>query len=230
MYGIIGAMEIETAGLVERMSAPKTIWAGAYGFTVGSIDGVETVVCRCGIGKVFSSTAAALMIEKFGVEGIVSIGVAGGAKPLRQGDIVVAERTVQHDYDAVADGKLPGQVHGFDSPYFSCDPGAAAALFSAAETLGYPVAKGTIATGDCFVSGAEKSNAIARAFGACAFDMESAAINQVCAVQGVKFCSMRAISDNGDDEAVASFYEFVNEAARRSIEVIVRFLKSASGK
>ena len=81
-----------------------------------------------------------------------------------------------------------------------------------------------MATGDCFVSDNEKSSKIAKTFGAISFDMESAAINQVCQTQGVSFTAMRAISDNGDDEAVKSFYEFLTEACARSTEVITEFI------
>ena len=56
--------------------------------------------------------------------------------------------------------------------------------------------------------------------------MESAAINQVCAFQGTGFVSVRAISDNGDDGAVKSFYEFVSEASAKAIEVIKEYIAS----
>ncbi len=224
MVGIIGAMEIETKGLIDNMKDVRNVNIGAYAFTTGTLRGKPVVVCRCGIGKVFSSTAAALMLSEFEVNTIISIGVAGGKKPIKQGDIVIAERTVQHDYDATADGLELGCVHGFDSPYFICSRALVGQLSEVISHLGFDYSVGTIATGDCFVSSREKSDAIASRFNAIAFDMESAAINQVCAYQGVSFVSMRAISDNGDDEAIHSFYEFVTVAAARSIEVISEFV------
>lgn len=226
MFGIIGAMEIETEGLVKKLVDCKEVNSGAYKFVIGKLCGKEIVVCRCGIGKVFSSTAAALMIANFEVNNIINIGVAGGAKPLRQGDIVISERTVQHDYDATADGLAIGQVHGFDSPYFGCDRAIVGELSDVITRLGYRYKVGTIASGDCFVGDNEKSAYIAKQFDAIAFDMESAAINQVCAVQNVGFASLRAISDNGDDSAVKSFYEFVTEAADKSIEIVTEFIAS----
>lgn len=226
MFGIIGAMDIETEGLIAKLTDKKDVVIGAYKFVRGKLCGKEIVVCKCGIGKVFSSTAAALMITNFEVTDIINIGVAGGVKPLRQGDIVISERTVQHDYDATADGLPMGQVHGFDSPYFGCDRAVVGELCEIITRLGYRYKVGTIASGDCFVSDNAKSAAIARKFDAVAFDMESAAINQVCAVQEVGFTSLRAISDNGDDSAVKSFYEFVTEAAAKSIEIITEFIAS----
>ena len=226
MIGIIGAMSIEIDGLVAIMDERKTISCGIYNYEVGKIFGKEVVVCRCGIGKVFSSTATALMIEKFAPVAIINIGVAGGAKPLCQGDIVVSKRTVQHDYDGTADGLKLGQVHGFDSQYFECDENLVNAISKVIDEFGYSYIVGTVATGDCFVSDNAKSSFIAKTFDANAFDMESGAINQVCNVQNVPFVALRAISDNGDDSAMKSFYEFVTEAATRSINIITKYIQN----
>ena len=158
MIGIIGAMSIEIDGLVAIMDERKTISCGIYNYEVGKIFGKEVVVCRCGIGKVFSSTATALMIEKFAPVAIINIGVAGGAKPLCQGDIVVSKRTVQHDYDGTADGLKLGQVHGFDSQYFYCDENLVNSISKVIDEFGYSYIVGTVATGDCFVSDNAKSS------------------------------------------------------------------------
>ena len=228
MLGIIGAMEIETNGLIEKMDETRVDTFGVFSFVCGKLCGKNIVVCKCGIGKVFSSTAAILMIEKYGVDAIINIGVAGGAKLLKQGDIVIAEKTVQHDYDATADvseGLVLGQVHGFTSPFFECDNELISVLKMAVFRCGLSSNVGIIASGDCFVSSKVKSENISKTFGAIAFDMESAPINQVCAMQKVKYCAMRAISDNADDIAAMSFYDFVCEASKRAIDVICEFVK-----
>lgn len=226
MIGIIGAMEIETNGLIAKMTDTVSHSFGEYKYTVGKLNGKDLVVCRCGIGKVFSSTASVLMIHEFKPSVIINIGVAGGAKPLKQGDVVVANKTVQHDCDSTADGLQLGQVNGFDSPYFDCDADIVSKLDAVLTNLGHDHCVGTIASGDCFVNSKEKSSFIINNFGASAFDMESAAIHQVCKVQNVPFCSMRAISDNGDDEALKSFYQFAIEAAEKAINVICEFVTS----
>ena len=226
MLGIIGAMEIETDGLIAMMSECRINDLGGYKFVKGKLRGKDVVVCRCGIGKVFSSTAAALMLFAYEIDGIINIGVAGGMKPLKQGELVVAERTVQHDFDATADGLEKGCVPGFDSPYFNCDRAFVGQLSEVISRLGYRYKVGTIASGDMFVGSKSKSEEIFRQFGAIAFDMESAAINQVCVGMGVGFTALRAVSDNGDDAAVKSFYEFVDAASSKSIEVMSEFIAS----
>ena len=197
-----------------------------YKFTEGKLYGKSVVVCCCGIGKVASASASSVMIAKFNPEIVINLGVAGGAKPLNQGDIVVSEKVVQHDYNAVADGLELGQVHGFDSPYISCNQELADSLFSIAKSLDITAVKGTVASGDEFVNSNQKSSWLATHFGANAFDMESGAIAQVCHITGKKFCSLRAISDNGDDVAIKSFYEFVTEASERSIKIVENFVKN----
>ena len=225
MLGIIGAMKIETDSLIAEMNNVEKVNAGAFFFSVGEFCGKKIVVCECGIGKVFSASAATLMIEKFGVTEIINVGVAGGKKPLRQGDVVIAEKTVQHDYDATPDGLPLGQVHGFDSPYFECDKELIARLDAIMNNMKISHEIGVVASGDCFVSSREKAGAISEKFGAIAYDMESAAINQICKFQKVKFVSLRAISDNGDDEAVKSFYEFVTVAAETVLNVLRRLIE-----
>lgn len=225
MLGIIGAMKIETDSLIAEMNNVEKVNAGAFLFSVGEFCGKKIVVCECGIGKVFSASAAALMIEKLGVTEIINVGVAGGKKPLRQGDVVIAEKTVQHDYDATPDGLPLGQVHGFDSPYFDCDKGLVDRLDTIMNDMKISHEIGVVASGDCFVSSREKAGAISEKFGAIAYDMESAAINQICKFQNVKFVSLRAISDNGDDEAVKSFYEFVTAAAETALNVLRRLIE-----
>ena len=228
MIAVIGAMSIETNGLIAKLSDVKQYDVFGYKFTEGMIDGKEVVVCCCGIGKVASASATSIMISKFNPDCVINLGVAGGAKPLKQGDIVISENVVQHDYDATADGLKIGQVHGFDSPFIECDKDVAEELYQVASSLNIYTVKGSIASGDMFVSSNEKSAWLVNTFGARAFDMESGAIAQVCKMMGKKFCSLRAISDNGDDSAIKSFYEFVTEASERSINIIEKYVKTCN--
>lgn len=225
MIGIIGAMQVEIDEIVAELKNKNEVNVGAYTFVTGEFCGKSVVVCKCGVGKVFSSSAAALAIREFGADTIINVGVAGGKKPLRRGDVVVASKTVQHDYDATPDGLPLGCVHGFDSPYFACDEGLCKKIDEIMNDLGIAHQVGVIASGDCFVGSKQKSEWISERFGAIAYDMESAAINQICAFQGVKFAAIRAISDNGDDEAITSFYEFVDAAAKTAVVVLRRLIE-----
>ena len=56
--------------------------------------------------------------------------------------------------------------------------------------------------------------------------MESAAIAKTCRMFGVKCALVRSISDNGVDDNMKSFYEFLSEAAKRSQLVVEQTLKN----
>lgn len=228
MVGIIGAMEIETQGIIDKMTCVERRKTEKFEFCKGRLCGKETVVCKCGIGKVNSAAAAAVMINTYPeISLVISVGVAGGINPnVRQGDIVIGERTVYHDYDATADGVEKGRVSDYDFTYFQSDSESVERMRGILENKGIKCYVGVIATGDMFVGSNEKSEQIRAEFGADACDMESAAIAQAAYLMNRKFFSMRAISDNGNDGAIEDFYSFVTKAAKVSTDAIIGFIQN----
>ena len=63
-------------------------------------------------------------------------------------------------------------------------------------------------------------------FDAIACEMEGASIAQVCYVNKLPFCVIRAISDSADDSAKMDYPAFVELAAANSAKVIRHFLKN----
>ena len=226
MIGIIGAMSIEIDGIVDKMTDKTDYVFNGIKFTVGNLCSKAVVACKCGIGKVNSSMATMLMKVKFDVDTVINIGVAGGWKTLKQGDIVIADKTVEHDYDGTPDGLPLGQVHGFDSPYIDCDEQLVKSLENICKESEVSFVVGTVATGDQFIASNEKSAQITQNFGAVAYDMESGAINHACKNLGLKFVAIRAISDNGNNDAMDDFYTFVTKAAKISEEIVCAYLKT----
>ena len=82
------------------------------------------------------------------------------------------------------------------------------------------------ASGDQFISSAARKAEIVRLFGAIACEMEGAAIGQVCHVNDVPFCVLRAISDSADGSSHMDYPQFVALAAERSVALLRAFLKS----
>ncbi|MDR0426210.1 MAG: 5'-methylthioadenosine/adenosylhomocysteine nucleosidase [Clostridiales bacterium] len=222
--GIIGALALETEGLKARLSALSAYTIGRLTFFTGRLASRDVVLCCCGVGKVYAAMAASVMIERFRPDALINLGVAGGIAPLKQKDIVVAASAVQHDYSAVADGLLPGQIQGYGSPFIPCDPTLCEGLYAAARALGFSCFKGTVASGDRFIDDSQTARYLKEQFGASAVDMESAAVAQVCFELNVPFTALRSVSDNADEKAVGSFYEFVLEASKRSIAAVEYFL------
>lgn len=216
MIAIICAMDEEAKGLISDIGNCTVHVVGNFKFYEGTLCGQNVVVSGCGVGKVCAATVTAVSIEKFAPELVINSGVAGGTPPLNQGDMVIPEKSVEHDYYAPDEQTV----------YYMSDKKVSAALKKACIKLGYPVKTCTIATGDSFIDKPEKVAELKQKFNAEAFDMESAAIAKTCRMFGVKCALVRSISDNGVDDNMKSFYEFLSEAAKRSQLVVEQTLKN----
>ena len=216
MIAIICAMDEEAKGLISDIGNYTVHVVGNFKFYEGTLCGQNVVVSGCGVGKVCAATVTAVAIEKFAPELVINSGVAGGTPPLNQGDMVIPEKSVEHDYYAPDEQTV----------YYMSDKKVSAALKKACVKLGYPVKNCTIATGDSFIDKPEKVAELKQKFNAEAFDMESAAIAKTCRMFGVKCALVRSISDNGVDDNMKSFYEFLSEAAKRSQLVVEQTLKN----
>lgn len=216
MIAIICAMDEEAKGLISDIGNCTVHVVGNFKFYEGTLCGQNVVVSGCGAGKVCAATVTAVAIEKFAPELVINSGVAGGTPPLNQGDMVIPEKSVEHDYYAPDEQTV----------YYMTDKKVSAALKKACVKLGYPVKTCTIATGDSFIDQPEKVAELKQKFNAEAFDMESAAIAKTCRMFGVKCALVRSISDNGVDDNMKSFYEFLSEAAKRSQLVVEQTLKN----
>ena len=83
-----------------------------------------------------------------------------------------------------------------------------------------------IASGDQFVASGERKDFITSEFGAIACEMEGAAIGQVCYMNKVPFCVLRAISDSADGSSHMDYPQFVKIAAEQSVNLMRRVMKA----
>lgn len=223
LIGIIGAMQVETEGLLSEMENKKTDTVSGVNFTRGTLCGREVVVATCGVGKVFAAICAEAMILRFGVSALLNTGVAGGLLPeLEVGDVALADKVVQHDMNTTALGDAPGLISGLNVVEIPADEKLLKPLCKAVTELEYNGVVGTVASGDLFVAKKSTKDFITKTFGAVACEMEGAAIGHVAHVNGVPFAVLRVISDGGDG---MEFSEFVKIAAERSVKLTKKFLE-----
>lgn len=221
--GIIAAMEIEATPLIANMTDAVSETVSGITFTKGNLKGHTAVVAVCGIGKVFAALCAQTMILTYAPQVVINTGVAGSLTAnLKIGDLAVAEKVVQHDMDTSAIGDPVGLISGINEIYLPADSDTVARLCAAAKEIGVNTLCGTVASGDQFVSSAEKKAYIAQTFGAIACEMEGAAIGQVCYVNKVPFAVVRAISDDATGEAQMDYPQFSAMAAKNSVALICR--------
>ena len=226
MIGIIGAMSLEINGLLKLMSNKTKKKISGVDFHLGLINGKEVAIAKCGVGKVAAAYCTQAMIMEYKPSLIINTGVAGGiADVLEVEDIVIASDLVQHDLDTTILGDILGMIPGINRIHIPCSKKAIKSFSLCAENLGYPYYVGRIASGDQFISSKEKIKYIADNFHALACEMEGAAIAQVCYMNKVDVIVIRSISDKADEKSLFDFLSFAKRAAKKSINLLLEFLK-----
>lgn len=225
--GIIGAMDQEIKILRETIESPISWERGGALYISGSIGRHEVIVVRSGVGKVLASITAVMLIQQYGVNMVINTGSAGGiGEGLAVGDIVISDKLAYYDVDATGFGYDIGQVPGMPL-YFEASTYLQMEMEKAAKATNHHVKTGLIVTGDSFIDGKEKITAILDNFpDALACEMEGAAIAQTAAQFKVPFLIVRAISDTADHMATQSFDEFIDEAGKRSAEMVLNFVRN----
>ena len=110
--GIIGAMELEVETLKSKMNVAKTTKKANMEFFEGTLNGVEVVIVRSGIGKVNAGICTQILADLFDVTHIINTGIAGSLDAqIDIGDIVVSTDVLQHDMDV----RVFGYPLGFHS-------------------------------------------------------------------------------------------------------------------
>lgn len=231
MLGIIGAMDIEVNGIIEKMDDPQEKIISSMKFTAGTIDGTECVVAKCGVGKVNAAVCTQTMILEYKPDRIINTGIAGSTSDKTHiGSIVIGEKVVQHDFDTTVLGDELGTLFLPDNTsikYIPCDKDIISTLKNVCSSLNdIDFTVGTIATGDKFMDGIDERHYINETFGAVAAEMEGGSIGQVCHINKVPFCILRSISDDssGDEGAAVEYASFAKSAAEKAIEIITAFI------
>ena len=225
--GIIGAMQIEVEAICAAMENTQSETVGNTTFVYGDLLGKKVVCAKCGIGKVFAAMCTQTMILRYAPGCIINSGVAGTlSDTLSIGQIALADQVVQHDMDTSPIGDPVGLISGINVIELPADKALGACVAKAADELGIRCVSGVIASGDQFVSSAERKRYIVDNFGAIACEMEGASIAQVCYVNRVRYVVIRAISDSADGSAHMDYGEFVKIAAANSAKILCRMLEA----
>ena len=226
MIGIIAAMDVEMKSLRSYMENTETEVISGIRFVRGTLEGKDVVTAVCGIGKVFAALCAQTMILHYQPRCIINTGVAGTlTDALTIGSIAVSSAVVQHDMDTSPLGDPIGLISGINKVELPADRLLTGQLSACAKVMGIKTATGVIASGDQFVASAERKAFIVEHFKAIACEMEGAAVGQVCYVNKVPFCVLRAISDSADGSSHMDYPTFVQMAAEQSVALLRRFMR-----
>ena len=227
MIGIIGALSEEVEQLINYIDDRKEREYLGITFYTGTIEKIPVTVCKSGVGKVYAAIAATTMINAFGATEIINTGVSGSlSKEIKIGNIVIANKVVQHDMDTSPIGDPVGMISGINKVYFEADEKINGLLIDILISEGYNYYIGTIATGDQFIASEQSKQRIVADFNAISCEMEGGAIAQVCYLAKVPFAVIRTISDNADEEgAKTDFQQFLKKSAYDNCYILREYIK-----
>jgi len=220
---IITAMEEEfdvIKELINNITIQKYFDLSLY---CGLIESKEVVLVQCGVGKVNSARTTQILIDKFDIDYIINVGVAGSLNEnLEIGDILIGKTLVQHDFDITAGGHPKGYISKELGREFLSDK----KLISKCEKiinndLRDTNAKiGTIATGDVFCTKISMKEELIKEFNADCVEMEGASIAQVCTLCKIPFIVIRSISDKPNGHNEADFKKYVISSSKKFQKII----------
>ena len=227
--GIIVAMQEELEEVLKIMSDIEEKEIYGISFVDGKIEKEKVVVVKSGVGKVNAARTTQILIDKLDVTKVINVGSAGALNPsLNIGDIVIANKLIQHDFDITAFNHKKGYITGVGD-YIYCDENLINKLKKAENKLGdkaYNIRTGTIASGDIFCTEINMKNKIYSKFNADCVEMEGAAIAQVCYLDKIPFIVIRSISDSPNGNNAIVFDEFVKLASKRCASILKEFFKN----
>lgn len=225
--GIIVAMQEELDEILKIMNKKQKKNIYNITFIEGQIDKKTVIVVKSGIGKVNAARTTQVLIDKLDIECIINVGSAGALNPeLNIGDIVIAEKLIQHDFDITAFNHKKGYITDVGD-YIYCNKDLVRRLESITKNMDNDMYKskiGVIASGDIFCTEIEMKNKIYSKFNAECVEMEGAAVAQVCYLDNIPFVVIRSISDSPNGNNAIVFDEFIKLASNRCAKILKEFI------
>lgn len=237
---VLSALDTELRALEDRLESAEPVELGPVAGKFGGIHGRDVVVLRTGLGKVATGLAVGLVWDRFRPGAFLFSGVAGGLAPeLSIGDVVIGERSIQHDAGVIEPCGLvryqPGHVpfvnptdeYGYspshallDRVHQAVDGLTLSPVLDRTPTITF----GTVLTGDQYLRDENTRRELHHRFGAAAIEMEGAAMAQAATMFGADHLVVRALSDLAGAESIDDFGRYVSEVSANTAMVVSRII------
>ncbi len=226
--GIVVAMKVEKVAIEEKMTNKTNKTIHNLPFVTGKIGNIECVLAQCGVGKVNAARTTQILIDTFKPDIVINAGVGGSINPeLKIGDVIVANKVYQHDFDITAFNHKKGYVPEVGD-YIECDKNLLNTFYNVINQMQdeeFKTKIGIIASGDQFYTDTEKMNEIRKLYNADIVDMECSAIAQVAYLDDIPFIGIRSVSDGMEEDKISTYKENVESASEISAKILEEFCK-----
>lgn len=220
VWGILSAVEEEVWLVIDNLTQKRESRRQNLVFYEGKLMNQSVIVMPTGVGKVRAASSVQYLYDHYCVDRVVFSGVAGAINPeLAQGDIVISQKALQHDFDAGGKGLL----QEMKTPCFEANPDLIALAVKSVNALGgiKRLKVGTVLTGDQTIISSEKKNWLWETFRGDCVEMEGAAVAMVSCWNKVPFVIIRTITDLANENARIDFRQTMSDQARESAKVVL---------
>ena len=182
-------------------------------FYIGSINKKEVAIVKSNVGKVNSARSAQMLIDNFDIRIVINIGTSGSVdNNLNIGDVVVADRLYQYDFDVTAFGRKLGEIENIGECIYTDK--------NILNKISKDLIVGGIASGDKFITCMEDKTFIRDKFNVMCIEMEGASIAQVCYLSNIPFLVIRSVTDKLDGTSEVDFVKFLEYSSRKVANIL----------
>ena len=222
IWGVIASLPEEIDMLIIQTNVTHIKKVSRYSFYFGNIGTHQLVLVNCCGGKLNAATCTTILIQKFNIKAILSIGVTGSlSDELNIFDIVIADKLLFHDNNLNFDLHQPPHL-----PFYTADSILLKRCKQVVDSMtggNFVYKTGCIASGDNFIADNAEKAEIALRTGALGVDMWGAASAQVAAFFEIPFVALRCISDDSDGEINKDFERYFKAAAEQPCHILIEF-------
>lgn len=227
MLGIIVAMDTELSKKFKTERECFIHMSGKQKFYIYENKEQSVVLCFSGIGKANAAATTAFLIKTFNISHIINIGTSGshivGINPF---DLLLINKCYYLDVDVTSFGYDLGQIPK-EKSFFNLSNSLNQILINLFNdnTIFYKLK--SLGTSDWFIDRDNYSKFKNDNFKLVhCFDMELAAIAQICSKNDVKLSSIKIISDNLNDnkKSADQFETTLNEISHKLTQILFLIL------
>ena len=240
MIVLLGALEEELSGLVEKLVITKEYTIGSCYIREACLAGTELVVARSGYGRERVETAVHNLRDRYEMDALISWGFAGSiTSDLKSGGIVVCseahvldngealryylEEPAPADQERLADAELQENLQiPMKTEPIACDAALVEIGLTAGSQSGFQCISGPTLTIGRILGNPKHKKYLGQRHPAIAVDMEAYWIGSFAQMHNVPFLSVRAISD-GVRDWIPDLQQFVNESGAIETSEVVRY-------
>lgn len=218
---IVCPLKIEMKYLVEGLSKKGQVFTmrATPKLSLLQDSSRKLTVAVGGHGKVqFALQTQYLLSQINDVSSVICVGAAGAlAEHVKVGDLVIAEKTIEHDYTERFDLKAK-------TPEFLHHAELLRVASSVSGHSGFTVHFGSVASGDEDIVDAVRAQQLFEKTQALAVAWEGSGGARACLFHEIPFLEIRAITDNARDTVAESFAENLQSCMHNAADFLERML------